>query len=95
MSKRPYQTIQEYMEKTGTTQEMLIRRVREKADIVISPAMLSMILRGSRRCSVTNAYGLSLVTGVSFKRLIKWPRYTETDNSMSDAQQDMAVSRGK
>ncbi len=86
MQRRPYRTLQEYMEKTGTTQQGLINKVREKADIVISPAMLSMILRGSRRCSISNAYGLSLVTGVSFKKLIKWPRTTESDNSVAYAQ---------
>ena len=55
----------------------LLGLVRERTGHVISPTMLSFILRGSRRCSAVNAQALSIVTGVPFKVLTQWPKVSE------------------
>lgn len=76
------------MEKTGTNQTRLIARVMLETGQRISPALLSMILRGSKRCSRWNAFALHVVTGVPIEELIRWPRHAnvaETDNSRSVA----------
>lgn len=85
MRKPRYRTLQEYMERTGTNGQKLIRLVYEATGRRISPPLLSMILRGSRRCSFVNACAFHVVTGVPIEELIRWPRYAATDNSRSVA----------
>lgn len=67
------------MEKTGTNQARLIKLVAEETGRRMSPALISMILKGSRRCSRWNAYALHVVTGVPIEELTRWPRYAVED----------------
>lgn len=85
MSKRRYTTLIDYMERTGTSSRRLLQLVKEQEHVTISPSLFSMILRGSRRCSVTNAWALHCVTGVPMEELRRWPRYAKTENSQSAA----------
>lgn len=85
MRKQRYGTLHEFMERTGTNQTRLLELVKEHTGQRISPAMLSMILRGSRRCSRWNAFALHMVTGVPMAELTRWPRYTEPSNYRSIA----------
>jgi hypothetical protein len=85
MPKTRYKTLQEYMEKTGTNQVRLLHLVKEQTGRSISAGMLSLILRGSRRCSRWNAFALHIVTGVPMDELTRWPRYTDSGNSRSGA----------
>ena len=81
MPKARYKTLHEYLDRTGTNQTQLIRMVREQTGCTISPPLLSMILRGSRRCSRWNAFAIQMVTGVPMDELTRWPRSTEPRNS--------------
>jgi len=56
------------MERTGTTQSKLA------ALAGIKPPTLSMLLKGSRRCSIRVAMQLSAVTGVPVEKLVEWPK---------------------
>jgi transcriptional regulator with XRE-family HTH domain len=66
MPKRPYASLQDWLERTGTPQITLARLAK------ISPAYLSRILSRSRRCSVEKALKLSSVTGVPVEKLVEW-----------------------
>lgn len=70
----PPQTLQEWMERTGCNALELLAVVKRETGVVISPTMMSFILRGSRRCSQVNAVALSAVTGVPIKTLKQWPK---------------------
>ena len=85
MPKARYKTLHDYLDRTGTNQTQLIRLVREQTGCTISPALLSMILRGSRRCSRWNAFAIHIVTGVPMDELTRWPRSTDTRNSLAGA----------
>ena len=65
---RPYTSLQDWMERTGTTQTKLA------ALAGIKPPTLSMLLKGSRRCSIRVAMQLSAVTGVPVEKLVQWPK---------------------
>lgn len=65
-TKRPYASLQDWLERTGTPQVTLARLAK------ISPAYLSRILSRSRRCSVEKALKLSSVTGVPVEKLVEW-----------------------
>lgn len=65
---RPYTSLQDWMERTGTTQSKLA------ALAGIKPPTLSMLLKGSRRCSIRVAMQLSAVTGVPVEKLVEWPK---------------------
>lgn len=73
------------MERTNTNQARLLRLVKEQTGRDISAAMLSLILKGSRRCSRWNAFALHIVTGVPMDELTRWPRYADSDKSRSVA----------
>jgi len=60
------------MERNATNGTKLIALVKSKTGHVISPSLLSMILRKSRRCSRINAFALHMVTGVSMDVLTRW-----------------------
>jgi hypothetical protein len=62
--KRPYASLQDYMERTSTNGAELLKMVKEETGHIISPTMLSFILRGSRRCSRFNAFAIHLTTGI-------------------------------
>ena len=65
---RPYASLQDWLERTGTNQAALAKLVGIK-----SPHM-SMLLKGSRRCSIVLALKLSHVTGVPVENLVEWPK---------------------
>jgi hypothetical protein len=73
-------SLQEWMERTGTTTLSLVARVKSQTGRDISPTMMSFILRRSRRCSQANAIALHAVTGVPIKVLTKWPKVSDSDN---------------
>jgi antitoxin component HigA of HigAB toxin-antitoxin module len=64
--KRPYTSIQDWMERTGTSQVELSRMSG------IRPYDLSRILSRSRRCSLARALVLHYVTGVPVEKLVEW-----------------------
>jgi plasmid maintenance system antidote protein VapI len=64
----PPATLQEWMEREGVNATELARRAK------ILPSLLSMILRGSRRCSIKTAVKLNAVTGVPVENIIQWPK---------------------
>lgn len=64
----PPTSLQEWMEREGVNAAELARRTK------IQPSMLSMILRGGRRCSLKNAAVLHAVTGVPVEKLTQWPK---------------------
>lgn len=80
MPKRCYATLVDYMERTGTNATRLLELVKNQERVTISPSLFSMMLRGSRRCSVVNAWALHCVTGVPMDELRRWPRYAKTEN---------------
>lgn len=80
-----YSSLQEYMERTRTNANQLIEKVRRLTGETISAPMMSMILRGSRRCSLRRALILSHVTGVPVDVLRKWPNCPVSDSSQSEA----------
>lgn len=64
--RRIYETLQEWMEATGTNATKLAELAR------IDRSHMVMILKRSRRCSYEKALRLSMVTGVPVENLIKW-----------------------
>lgn len=68
MNVKPYKSLQDWMERTGTNQTELGRRAG------ITKSHLSMILKGSRRCSLAKALVLSRITGVPVEKLAAWPK---------------------
>lgn len=68
MKTKQYKSLQDWMERTGTTQAELARRVR------MPESQLSQLLKGSRRCSLMRALALSKVTGVPVEKLVEWPK---------------------
>jgi hypothetical protein len=85
MGKAKYRTLVDYMERTGTSSTRLLKLVKDRERVTISPSLFSMILRGSRRCSILNAWALHCVTGVPMDELRRWPRYAKQENSQSAA----------
>jgi transcriptional regulator with XRE-family HTH domain len=65
---KPPATLQEWMEREGVNGAELARRAK------IAQSLLSMILSGSRRCSLKNAITLNAITGVPVENLAKWPK---------------------
>lgn len=64
--KRPYASLQDWLERTGTPQVTLSKLTG------IKPPHLSKILSRSRRCSIEKALILSEVTGVPVEKLVEW-----------------------
>jgi hypothetical protein len=71
---RPYQSLQDWMERTGTNQTELRRLVYDRTGLSISKGHMSSILTGRFRCSLQKAIALHRVTGVPVEKLVKWPR---------------------
>jgi plasmid maintenance system antidote protein VapI len=65
---RPFSSLQDWMERTGTTQAKLASLAG------IKPPHMSSVLKGSRRCSLAVALKLSAVTGVPVEKLVQWPK---------------------
>lgn len=70
MRTKEYTSLQDWMERTGTTQAELARRAQ------MPKSQLSQLLSGSRRCSIMAALRLVAVTGVPVEKLTKWPKVT-------------------
>jgi transcriptional regulator with XRE-family HTH domain len=68
MRTKQYTSIQDWMERTGTTQSELARRAK------MPKSQLSQLLSGARRCSIATALRLAAVTGVPVEKLTKWPK---------------------
>lgn len=68
MKTKAYSSLQDWMDRTGTNQTELARRAG------LTKPHLSMILRGSRRCSLRTALTLAKVTGVPVEKLTAWPK---------------------
>lgn len=66
--KRPYKSLQDWMERTGSTQTKLAERSG------IAQPILSKILTGGRMCSLENALKLSEATGVPVEKIANWKR---------------------
>jgi transcriptional regulator with XRE-family HTH domain len=64
----PPATLQEWMEREGVSGAELARRAK------LPPSYVSMVLRGSRRCSLKHAVTLSAITGVSVQNIAQWPK---------------------
>lgn len=80
MKKRPsYRSLHEWLDRTGTPQYVLARMTG------ISEPALSMLLRGSRRCSLVKALRLSEVTGVPVENLVEWPKFHDAEKKESAA----------
>lgn len=67
-TERPYESLQDWMERTGTSQSVLARLAR------MPKSQLSQLLKGSRRCSLERALVLAHVTGVPVEKLVEWPK---------------------
>lgn len=83
-------SLQEWMERTGTTARALRDLVQKQTGHSISDTMMSFILRGSRRCSQINAFALSMVTKVPMDVLTEWPRVSEADKVSGKRQKRVA-----
>jgi len=66
--KRAPKSLHEWLDRTGRTQKWLAQQIG------VTDAHISMLLRGSRRCSVEKAIRLSKLTGVAVENLVAWPR---------------------
>jgi plasmid maintenance system antidote protein VapI len=65
----PYQSLHEWLDRTGTQQQTLAKIIG------IADSTLSMLLRGSRRCSLPLAMRISEITGVPVEKLVEWPKF--------------------
>lgn len=61
-------TLQEWMEREGVSGVELARRAK------MTPSYVSMVLRGSRRCSWKKAVVLHSLTGVPVENIMQWPK---------------------
>ena len=77
-TKRPYENIHDWMERTGTNQTALAKMVR------IRRSMLCKILSRQRRCSLENALKLAGISGVSVEKLFA-PRSRDVDAQSTTA----------
>lgn len=66
--RKTYRSLHEWLDRTGTPQYRLARMAG------MSDAALSMLLRGSRRCSLVKAIRLFEITGVPVEKLVEWKK---------------------
>lgn len=71
---RIFDSLQDWMEKTGNNQACLREMLAERCGIKISHAHMSAVLTGRFRCSLGKAIALSAITGVPVEKLVEWPR---------------------
>jgi len=74
-AKRTYASLADWLDRTGTQQQTLARKVGVKDSVI------SQLLRGSRRCSLVTALKLEAVTGVPVEKLVEWPRFQKPENT--------------
>jgi plasmid maintenance system antidote protein VapI len=67
--KRPDASLHDWLDRTGTQQQVLARRIG------IADSTLSMLLHGTRRCSLPLAMRISELTGVPVEKLVDWPKF--------------------
>lgn len=67
--KPSYGSLHEWLDRTGTQQQTLARLIG------IADSTLSMLLRGSRRCSLPLAMRIADITGVPVEKLVEWPKF--------------------
>lgn len=79
-TRRVYRSLHEWLDRTGTKQRTLARRAG------ISEQHISMLLRGSRRCSIRVALRLSSITGVPVEKLVVWPKFQDSEKIAAAAQ---------
>jgi predicted transcriptional regulator len=77
--RKAYRSLHEWLDRTGTPQFRLAKMAG------MSEAALSMMLRGSRRCSILKAIRLYEITGVPVQNLIEWPRVHSTPKTEQTA----------
>ena len=70
-----FTSLHDYLDRTGTNQQQLLALVREKTGHVISPALFSYILRGSRRWSRMNAFAVACATGLPMEVVMARPSH--------------------
>lgn len=68
MRKRPYDSLQDWLERTGTPVQTLARLAG------MDRTHLSRVLTHSRRCSLDAALRLHRVTGVPVENLVEWKK---------------------
>jgi plasmid maintenance system antidote protein VapI len=68
MKKRVYDSLQDWLERTGTPVGTLAQLAG------IDRTHLSRVLSHSRRCSITVALRLHKVTGVPVEKLVEWKK---------------------
>lgn len=83
---RTYESLQDWMERTGANQAKLLRLVNERTNVNLRKEHLSKILTGSRRCSIQKALALSMITGVPVERLTRWPSVAKEATVGADAE---------
>lgn len=71
-------SLHEWMERTGTNGTRLLAMLHDRG-MTMSPGMLSLLLKGSRRCSYVKALVLSDITGVPWRELTRWPRSSDPE----------------
>jgi len=77
--RKQFRSLQEWLDRTGTPQYILARTCG------ISEPALSMLLRGSRRCSLVKALRLSEFTGVPVENLVEWPKFHDPQKTATAA----------
>lgn len=83
-------TLHEWLDRNGMSAAALCERIKKETGCAISPAMMSFILRGSRRCSHWNAMHIHAVTNVPVEELTRWPRASESDKDSGEGQSHVA-----
>lgn len=83
-------SLQEWQHRTGIPWQGLITLLKERYDITMSPALFSLMLRGSRRCPRLRALAISDLTGVPVKALTTWPRLPQEAKPLGRQSNDAA-----
>ena len=83
-TRKPCESLQEWMERTGNNGRQLLALLRERGE-TMSEGHLSNILKGSRRCSLVKAVLLNEITGVPIRAIVRWPKGREIQTSRSAA----------
>jgi len=81
------------MERTETNGTKLLAMVTAETGHHISPSLLSMYLRGSRRMSRYNAFAIHMVTGVSMDVLTKSAPSPEPTTVRRSTKKDRGIVR--
>jgi plasmid maintenance system antidote protein VapI len=83
-TKRPYENVWDWMERTGTSQTTLAARTK------IKRSMLCQILSGGKRCSLVNALKLMYVTGVCVEKLFDKSKFDPAAQAAKVSRREVA-----